>query len=132
MPLARANGIGVLVSSRHPAHYWDKADGVHLTAADLHQRTTRPQVRWCIASCHEASDLTVAAALNCDAAMLGNVLATRSHPERAELGWSGFAEKISANALPVFALGGLNLNEPTLRLARGHGAHGVAAQRAAW
>jgi 8-oxo-dGTP diphosphatase len=129
--IARCKGVTLLVNSRHPEKYWHRADGVHLSAHDLHVKG-RGLARLAIASCHDARDLELAAASGCDAAMLGNVGATSSHPGREGLGWTGWRSLTADCALPVFALGGLNADLATLKLARAHGAHGVAAQRAFW
>jgi 8-oxo-dGTP diphosphatase len=132
LPICRTAGIRLLVSSRHPASFWSEADGVHVTARDLEQMQTRPAVQWCIASAHEAAHLERAAAFGADAALFGNVMATRSHPGRAALGWQGFAEVVRSTPLPVFALGGLDFSEHAQSVALAHGAHGIAAQRAAF
>jgi 8-oxo-dGTP diphosphatase len=131
LPVCRAAGVRVLVNSRHPASFWSEADGVHMTARDLQQLERRPAVQWCIASAHGPADLERAAALGADAALLGNVFATRSHPGREALGWHGLSDLIRATPLPVFALGGLDFSDETLEVALQHGAHGIAAQRAA-
>jgi len=131
LPICRAAGVRVLVNSRHPASYWSEADGVHVTARDLQQLEHRPAVQWCVASAHDRADLERAAALGADAALLGNVFETRSHPGRQALGWQGFSDLIQATPLPVFALGGLDFSHETLGVALQHGAHGIAAQRAA-
>ncbi len=132
LPLCRTAGVRLLVSSRHPSLFWSEADGVHVTARDLAQMTARPAVQWCVASVHAPADLERAAAFGADAALLGNVLDTPSHPGRRALGWPGFAAAVSASPLPVFALGGLDFSDDLLARALTHGAHGIAAQRAAW
>ena len=131
LEIARGTGVTLLINSRHPQDYWHCADGVHLTARDLHQHG-RGRARLAIASCHGEPDIAAAAANGCDAALLGNVAVSKSHPARAGLGWLAWQAIISNRALPVFALGGLNPDRATLRTARSYGAHGVAAQRAFW
>jgi 8-oxo-dGTP diphosphatase len=131
LDIARKKGVTLLVNSRHAESYWYRADGVHLTAHDLH-RVGRGAARLAIASCHEERDLEVAALGLCDGAMLGNVAPTASHPGRAPLGWPGWRALAAQAALPVFALGGISANSATLKQARSFGAHGVAAQRGFW
>jgi 8-oxo-dGTP diphosphatase len=46
------------------------------------------------------------------------------------LGWDGFVSLAQGAALPVYAIGGLSLQE--LDIARNHGAHGVAMIRGSW
>ena len=128
--LRAARPLRIVVSSRHPASFAHAVDGVHLTARDLAAARVRPPGRWVGASCHEAAELAAADALGCDFATFGPVLPTRSHPGAPTLGLDGFATRIAATPLPVYALGGMRVGD--LAAARGAGAHGVAAMRAAW
>jgi 8-oxo-dGTP diphosphatase len=105
--------------------------GVHLTAARLAALDARPAFDRVGASCHDAADLDRAEALGLDYAVLGNVHPTPSHPDRGgALGWPRFAALIAGRTLPVYAIGGLGPED--LDVARAHGAHGIAALRAAW
>lgn len=122
--------VRVVVSSRHDERYWDRADGVHLTAHDLDRCASRPAVDWCLASCHDADDLTRAGTIGADAATLGPVAKTPTHPTAAGIGWEDFARRIATTPVPVYALGGVGAAD--LRVAIEHGAHGVAMLRDAW
>ncbi|HVO88457.1 MAG TPA: Nudix family hydrolase [Casimicrobiaceae bacterium] len=104
--------------------------GVHWTSADLAQATARPRDMMVAASCHTHDEIVRAAQLEIDFAVLGPVRATPTHPDAALLGWDGFAARIVANRLPVYALGGLT--HADLDDAIDHGAHGIALRRAAW
>jgi 8-oxo-dGTP diphosphatase len=126
---ARAR-LRLIVSSRHPASWWQQADGVHLTARDLMAAQTRPQVDWVAASCHTPEELRQAAVLGCDFAVAGPVLPTASHPGAPTIGFDGLAALTAQAALPVFGLGGLQAG--LLEAARAAGAQGVALMRAAW
>ena len=106
------------------------ADGVQLSASQLAALKQRPDVEWCAASCHDAAELQRAEALGCDFAMLSPVLPTQSHPGAPALGWERFGELVQGCAIPVYALGGLQL--PDMETAWRHGAHGVALLRQAW
>jgi 8-oxo-dGTP diphosphatase len=106
------------------------ADGVHLTAAQLLQLDARPHIDWCSASCHNPQELAHAAALGLDFVLLGPVSFTPTHPDAEPLGWERFARMITGYALPVFALGGLKLDD--FGSACAAGAHGVAMIRGAW
>lgn len=101
-------------------------DGAHLSARRLHALRKRPGPAgaWLLASCHDASELQAAATLGADAAVLGPVAATRTHPNAHPLGWPGFASLIQTHDLPVYALGGMHPDH--LDQARQHGAHGIA------
>jgi 8-oxo-dGTP diphosphatase len=127
---ARAYGARTLVSSRHNAALWERADGVHLTAADLTALDRRPALPLVGASTHVRCEIEHASAIGCDFAVVGPVLATASHPRRAPLGWAGFGALIENSALPVYAIGGLS--EALLPTATERGAHGVALLSAAW
>ena len=126
----RDHGVRLLVNSAHPASWWRKADGVHMRASDLMRLTTRPDAEWCIASCHDAAELARAGELEFDAAVLGPVAPTASHPEAAPLGWAGFRGIAGATRIPVYALGGMQLAD--LPQAIAEGAHGIAMIRNAW
>lgn len=106
------------------------AAGVHLSSQQLMQLQEKPQGILCGASCHSSNELAQAAKLGLDYVMLSPVQVTQSHADTEPLGWQGFNELISGYSLPVFALGGLQIDD--LSTARSHGAHGVAMQRGAW
>ena len=122
--------VRLLVNSAHPSAYWSRADGVHLRSCDLMRLEARPAVDWCIASCHDATEIGRASRLGLDAAVLGPVMATASHPDAVPMGWAGFGAASQSTAIPVYALGGLTIDD--LSTARDHGAHGVAMIRSAW
>jgi 8-oxo-dGTP diphosphatase len=106
--------------------------GVHLRAAQLMALSARPLPRPLpvIASCHSREELAAAQALDCDAAVLGPVLATPSHPGEAGIGWQRFVEMREHAVLPIYALGGMTRSH--VELARSHGAQGIAAIRGLW
>ncbi len=127
---ARAAGATLLVNSGHHHSLWDRADGVHLTAADLAASNERPEFGWVGASVHSTADIERAGALQLDFVAMGAVLPTGTHPHQRPLGWSAFAALIANASLPVFALGGLRASD--LLVAMRHGAHGVASLSATW
>lgn len=136
--LARAAGARLLVSSRHDRRFWKAAaertgGGVHLTGrdlADLARTAGRPDLPLVAASCHGSVDLEVAGKLGADLAVFGPVKPTASHPDADPLGWPAFQQAIGLTPVPVYALGGLAASDVDEAMRRG--AHGVAAQRAAW
>ena len=127
---AHAHGARVLVNGDAGLARDLGADGVHLKSAQLASLASRPDLPLVAASCHDANELAQAQALGCDFAVLGPVLPTRSHPGAPALGWTAFAALVEPLELPVLALGGLA--PAHLELARSHGAHGIAMQRAGW
>jgi 8-oxo-dGTP diphosphatase len=126
----RPHGARVIVNGDLQLAQRCRADGVHLPSAQLMQLDARPQVDWCSASCHDDNELAHAAALGLDFVVLGPVRSTPTHPHADVLGWERFARLIDGYPLPVFALGGLELDSLTRAYAAG--AHGVAMIRGAW
>lgn len=131
-PICVAGGARLLLN-RDPAGVAGcPREGLHLRASQLADLTRRPGAHGELvgASCHDGADLTRAAALGLDYALLSPVKATATHPAADALGWSRFAALVDPIALPVYALGGL---APTdLSDAIRHGAQGVAAIRGLW
>jgi len=118
------------VNSRHPRALWDAADGVHLTSKALAAIGERPTQRWVGASVHDRKELARAGELGLDFAVLGPVQVTASHPGQSPLGWAEFERIAAGTSLPVYAIGGLDVEALPLAMARG--AHGVALLSAAW
>jgi 8-oxo-dGTP diphosphatase len=106
--------------------------GVHLPAAELMRLPERPLEvdHWVAASCHDERELAHAAAIGVDFAVLGTVQPTASHAGTRPLGWQRFAELVAAAPFPVYALGGLRLDD--LGPARHAGAQGIAGISAFW
>jgi 8-oxo-dGTP diphosphatase len=130
LPRARAAGARVVVSSRHGAALWARADGVHLTARDLQTCAQRPALPLAGASCHTREENASAARLGLDYALLGAVAPSASHPGASGLGWSVWRERAHDAALPVYAIGGLVAADLPVALAAG--AHGIALLSGAW
>jgi 8-oxo-dGTP diphosphatase len=106
--------------------------GLHLPSAQLMALGSRPlpEGQLLAASCHDAAELEKAQLIGCDFAVLGPVARTPSHPDRAPIGWTAFAELREQVPLPVYGLGGLGPAD--LSKARAHGAQGIAAIRGLW
>ncbi len=130
LELAHAHGAQVLINCDVELAKEIGADGVHLNSSQLAARGKRPDLTWCAASCHDASELQRAEEMGLDFAVLSPVLPTQSHPGAAYLGWDAFAEKVAGSTIPVYALGGLCRND--MKTAWQHGAHGIALLRQAW
>jgi 8-oxo-dGTP diphosphatase len=128
--LCRQHGHRFLLNSSSHVNMGPKADGLdvplHLTQAHLQSGIF--QARHCAgASVHDASALRKAFESGLDYAVLGAVKPTPTHPGQSSLGWGGFAQLASAARLPVFAIGGLSVDD--LDESARHGAHGVAMIR---
>ena len=128
--LGHRYGARVLVNGGAGVAAQSRADGVHLTAAQLMAAVRRPDCDWCGASCHDATELARARELGADFVVLGPVNATPSHPGAKLLGWQQFAELIRDYPLPVYALGGMRPGD--LQHAWSRGAHGISMMRGAW
>lgn len=108
------------------------AHGVHLSSARLLAYRQRPvsHDHWLAASCHNERELQHARAIGVDFAVISPVLETSSHPEAAPLGWEAFARLSAQAGMPVYALGGMGLEQ--LAQAKRCGAQGIAAITALW
>jgi len=105
------------------------ADGVHLQGNQLMRLEAAPGKFWA-ASCHDARELERAAMLGASFVVLSPVLPTASHPGEPGMGWEKFAALIRNYPLPVYALGGMQVE--LLDTALQHGAHGVALLSGIW
>jgi len=128
--MAHAHGARVLVNENLALAERCAADGIHLKAAQLGAVRERPAFPLVGASCHDAPELRLAAALGADLVVLGPVAPTLTHPGSATMGWSAFEHLAHGYELPVYALGGMRMDD--LETAWTHGAHGIGMQRGAW
>ncbi len=130
LPAVRAAGLRLIVD-RDPAQALALgADGWHARSAVLMGLRQRPALPLCLASCHDAAELAQAQRLGFDAAVLGAVLPTASHPGVAGLGWETATALLQQANLPVYLIGGLGPAE--LGAAHAAYAQGIAAIRAYW
>ena len=128
--LAHVVPLGSRVVVNSASGHFPQCDGVHLTAKDLMQSSTRPPGTLVGASCHDERELDHAGMIGVDYAVVGAVKRTSSHPEASPMGWDRFAALVRGRAMPVYAIGGLTRGD--LAEARRHGAHGVALLSAAF
>ena len=128
--MARRYGARVLINRNVDLAKTLGADGVHLKAVQLAALERRPDLPLVAASVHDLQELSHAARLGLDFVALGPVSSTPTHPTRPAIGWESFSRLIENYPLPVYALGGLGLEDR--ERAWRHGAHGVAGIRAAW
>lgn len=106
------------------------ADGIHLTSHKLGEKVELRERKWLSIACHGPVDLQRAGTMGVDFALLSPVLPTPSHPGAVPLGWDVFRESVEAAALPVYALGGMGLDD--IATARASGGQGIAAIRGLW
>lgn len=129
--LCRRAGAEVLVNSTAKLAR-ELGAGLHLRGEQLARLSARPLPGGVplAASCHSLAELEQAEALGCDFVTLGDLHPTPGHPERPTLDWAGFARMRERVALPIYATGGLGVDD--IGIARQHGAQGVAAMRGLW
>ena len=127
----KAHGARCLINADAALAAASGAAGVHLPARQLMQTQTRPDCELAGASVHTREELDHAAAIGCDFAVLGPVLATASHPGADLLGWHGFTAVARDAPIPLYAIGGVQPSD-LYPQAWQAGAHGVALLRAAW
>ncbi len=109
--ICRARGLAFLVAGDGGLAAQVGADGLHLPEAALAEARAWRQKRpgWLMTmSAHSGPALARAAAAGADAALLGPVFATKSHPGSPTLGPLRFARLVRRAGLPVYALGGIN------------------------
>lgn len=104
--------------------------GVHLTSRRLLACQTRPDGELVSASCHNRRELEHAQAIGVDFAVLSPVQQTPTHPQARALGWEAFHALVDEANIPVYALGGMTLDD--MEQAWESGAQGIAAISALW
>ena len=77
-----------------------------------------------------SGQLAHAAFLGLDFVVVGPVSETASQADAPKLGWQRFGELVAGYGLPVYAIGGMRIQD--LETAWSAGAHGIAAIRGAW
>jgi len=108
------------------------AGGVHLTSAALMKLEQRPLPRgqWVSAACHSSRELEHAHRIGVDFVVVAPVRATATHPEVRPLGWQALHQLTERASLPVYALGGMALQD--LETAWAHGCQGIASISSLW
>lgn len=124
----RQHKITVLINSDLPFSE-QLADGLHLSSHALMACKHRPQhCEWVAASCHNLQELKQAERIGVDFVVLAPVLPTATHPQATPLGWKNLQQLIEQVNLPVFALGGLSLQDVDRVIdAGGQGIAGISA-----
>src|SRR3546814_10219721 len=87
------------------------ADGWHASVAQVQALRVRPSLPLCLCSAHDPADLQRARALGFDAAVLGTVKQSASHPDAAILGFGKAAQWTCEANLPVYWIGGLHRDD---------------------
>ena len=130
--LCRRYGARLLLNTSVDNYVTTDADGLHLTAQRLMTLSSRPVAddELLSAACHTAEEVAQANRLGVDLIFISPVQATLSHPGTPAIGWDGLHELCELASMPVYALGGMTLND--IEQAQSYGAQGIAAIRALW
>lgn len=106
------------------------SDGIHLNSRQLLKIKSRPVSDIVSASCHNRQELEYAQSIGVDFAVLSPVHKTRSHSDAQPLGWEAFHQLVDDINIPVYALGGMTVND--IEQAWNSGGQGIAAISAFW
>ena len=106
--------------------------GLHLSRSEASKHTDRPISKSDLlsTSCHDVAELDHALQIGVDFVYFSPIKRTRTHPDRAPLGWSRLLEMVEKSSVPVFALGGLSYLDVVS--ARQIGCQGIAVQSSLW
>jgi len=132
LALAQENNA-VLMLNTDPQHVVDcGAQGVHLTSKRLMKLTDRPLSKdyWVAASCHNLKELEHAGTIGVDFVVLSPVRYTTSHSDAVPLGWSKFRKLCEGANFPVYALGGMSVEDVSTACL--HGGQGLAMVSGLW
>ena len=111
LPICQQHQITVLINSDLPFN-GQKTAGLHLSSRALLACDRRPDnYEWVAASCHNQEELKQAERIGADFVVLAPILPTATHPHAKPLGWENLQTLIEQVNLPVFALGGLSLQD---------------------
>jgi len=126
---ARAHDARVLLNSDIETAKQLGANGVHLSGEALMSLDQQVDFAGLLvgASCHDLAQLHQVERIGAHFAVLSPVKETRSHPGAPAMGWETFGKLVDRVNLPVYALGGLGLDD--LEQARACGAQGLAGIR---
>lgn len=98
-------------------------DGIHLQSKQLMELKQRPTInaKWLSASCHSIAEVQQAERIGVDFITISSV---------NNIGWKHFAELVTISNLPVYALGGMSVED--IAKAKKLGAQGIAAIKSLW
>jgi 8-oxo-dGTP diphosphatase len=132
LDLCRQAGARILLNAEPALAAESSADGVHLSSKRLMGLSARPLGdKYLVgASCHTLEEVRHAGALGLDFIVVSPVQQTSSHPQARLLGFAGLQLLSEQAAVPVYALGGMQLSD--MEAAFRHGAQGIAAISALW
>lgn len=105
--------------------------GLHLNSQEIHKYPTGQNFDFLTStSVHNNDELLLAEKNDIDFVLLSPVKKTLSHPGSKPLGWTNFREITEITNLPVYALGGMTVND--IKTAKTNGGQGIAAIGEFW
>jgi 8-oxo-dGTP diphosphatase len=109
-----------------------QADGLQLSSTAVKNLIKRPisKDKLLSVSTHNKAEITKALELGADIILLSPVKKTSSHPNLEAMGWDKFTEFVADIPVPVYALGGMKMEDKTT--AKQSGAQGIAAISSFW
>jgi len=130
--LCRHYGATLLLNTSLDNFLQTDADGLHLSAQQLLQLSTRPVAEDVLLStaCHNRQEVEQANRIGVDLIFISPVEKTLTHPDASPIGWQGFYDLTELACMPVYALGGME--EDDVERAQQYGGQGIAAIRALW
>jgi thiamine monophosphate synthase len=81
-------------------------------------------------SCHDDKEISIANSLELNFIVISPILPSTSCPSDSYLGWEKFGSLVKSSSVPVYGLGGLNINH--LKEVELAGGQGVAAIQSFW
>lgn len=109
-----------------------EADGIQLSSSQAKNYRKRPiaENKLFSVSTHSLSDMESAMEIEADILQLSPIKYTSAHPDIDPIGWQGMVEMIDEVAIPVYALGGMKLED--VEEATANGAQGVVLTKGLW
>lgn len=107
-----------------------QADGIHLNSNQIYEKLDIPKQMLIGCSCHSIKDLKQAERIGSDFAFYSPVKKTLTHPNLKPIGWKKFQKSINQIQIPVYALGGMTIED--IEISMKFGSIGIASQRAIW
>lgn len=132
LPIIRAYDAKVVLNGKSELLTFLDADGIHMPSSEYQKLTGRPIGKKYLLSvaCHNKEQVNQAIKIKADFAVLCPIFSTPSSPKGVPIGWENFSKMLEDVSFPIYALGGLTVND--YNTAINHGAHGLAAKRALW
>lgn len=130
--VVQTQGASVMLNTSVDIFAQTNAAGLHLNSQRLMQTQQRPisEEKLLSASVHNEAELAHAKKIGVDFVVVSPVLPTSSHPDAIALGWERFAELVTLANCPVYALGGMRIED--MPVAQHNGAQGIAGISALW